>query len=210
MRFNLLPLVFVLTVTGCANTPAKEVATEKAPSRFRIQQKNFGINPQFVTCKVGEDCAEVTPKTRFVPPPPPPPAPAIAPMTAPAEPKVVEETVVIHFAFGQSRLDRRAKRTLDAVAVKASTGKRIRIEGRTDNIGSEHINDRLAARRAQVVRSYLINQGVAKEIIVEAEGKCCYTAENSTRAGRAKNRRAIVTVTSTQQPEETRDAAAKQ
>ena len=66
----------------------------------------------------------------------------------------------------------------------------LRIEGHTDSTGSDELNDRLSRDRASSVMSFLQTQGVAgTRMTAEGYGKRVPVADNSTPAGRAKNRR---------------------
>jgi outer membrane protein OmpA-like peptidoglycan-associated protein len=69
---------------------------------------------------------------------------------------------------------------------------RIELYGRTDDIGGKAYNDRLARRRAESVRSWLLDRGVEAEIVVRAEGLCCYLDPAPTEAARRSNRRVEV------------------
>jgi outer membrane protein OmpA-like peptidoglycan-associated protein len=66
----------------------------------------------------------------------------------------------------------------------------LRIEGHTDSTGSDELNDRLSKDRAGSVMSFLQAQGVTgSRMTAEGYGKRVPVADNSTPAGRAKNRR---------------------
>jgi outer membrane protein OmpA-like peptidoglycan-associated protein len=66
----------------------------------------------------------------------------------------------------------------------------VRIIGHTDSTGSDELNDRLSVQRAQSTRDYLTARGVnPQQIAVAGRGKREPIADNSTEAGRAKNRR---------------------
>jgi outer membrane protein OmpA-like peptidoglycan-associated protein len=66
----------------------------------------------------------------------------------------------------------------------------IRIIGHTDNTGSDAVNDPLSVRRAQSTKDYLTERGVdPNRIMVMGRGEREPVAENTTAAGRAKNRR---------------------
>ncbi len=67
------------------------------------------------------------------------------------------------------------------------------IHGHTDNVGDPAANKRLAARRANAVLKYLIEQGVdEKRLVIIAQGEDNPVAENDTEDGRGKNRRVEV------------------
>ena len=66
----------------------------------------------------------------------------------------------------------------------------IRIVGHTDNVGSNAVNDPLSVNRAQSARDYLSSRGVdASHIFVTGRGEHEPISDNSTEAGRARNRR---------------------
>lgn len=66
----------------------------------------------------------------------------------------------------------------------------IRIVGHTDNVGSNATNDPLSMQRAQAARDYLSSRGVAaSHVSISGRGEHEPVADNSTEAGRARNRR---------------------
>ncbi len=128
-------------------------------------------------------------------PPPPPPAPAPAPPPPPAAPAYQFELQMVHFRFDRSDLTRGAMDTLNTVAntLKANTGVNIDVVGHTDWIGTNAYNMRLSQARAETVRRYLIDQGVAADrITIRWRGEEEPIADNNNTAGRAQNRRAEI------------------
>lgn len=72
------------------------------------------------------------------------------------------------------------------------------IEGHTDNVGSEDSNLLLSQRRADSVKSYLLNQGVApNRIAASGKGEASPVATNDTAFGRQKNRRVDIIIQTT-------------
>lgn len=69
--------------------------------------------------------------------------------------------------------------------------KQMRIEGHTDNAGDPNFNRQLSKRRAEAVRTYLVQQGKVEEGRLSAVGfgPAKPIAPNDTEEGRAKNRR---------------------
>lgn len=64
------------------------------------------------------------------------------------------------------------------------------IDGYTDNTGSDKINNRLSNERANAVRDYFISKGIdAARLNAEGHGSSNPVGDNSTKEGRAKNRR---------------------
>ncbi len=120
-----------------------------------------------------------------------PPAPA--PMQAQPQEEPLMVTARVHFDFDKYNIKREYIPLLNEVVktLKENPNVRVRIEGFTDNIGSKAYNDRLALRRAQAVRDYLIRAGIpAERIEVAGFGKERYIADNTTPIGRFTNRRA--------------------
>lgn len=72
---------------------------------------------------------------------------------------------------------------------------RITIVGHTDITGSDRINDPLSINRASATRSYLAARGVdSGRIMIDGRGSREQIADNSTEAGRARNRRVEIYV----------------
>jgi outer membrane protein OmpA-like peptidoglycan-associated protein len=66
----------------------------------------------------------------------------------------------------------------------------VRIIGHTDSTGSDAINNPLSVNRAASARDYLVSRGVdARRIQIDGRSSREPIADNSTDAGRAKNRR---------------------
>jgi len=81
------------------------------------------------------------------------------------------KTVSIYFDFNKSVLTPEARNTLTTFAnnVKASGNKitGVRVGGFADRIGTAAVNERISKQRADTVRSFLLNQGVANVYNVE-------------------------------------------
>ena len=64
------------------------------------------------------------------------------------------------------------------------------LSGHTDNVGSEDFNLKLSTKRAEAVKNYLINKGIAAErITAKGFGESMPIAPNDTEENRAINRR---------------------
>lgn len=104
---------------------------------------------------------------------------------------VVKDTV--HFVTGEARLAPDAAALLDGVVdvlVQNRDIKKLRVEGHTDNVGSEETNLDLSRRRAQAVMDYFVAQGIdASRLSAEGFGSTRPIAPNLTRRGREQNRR---------------------
>lgn len=79
--------------------------------------------------------------------------------------------------------------------LKAHPERRVTIEGYADSIGSASHNQALSQRRAEAVRSFLIQNGVdATRITATGYGAAAPLAPNNTEAGRLQNRRVEVVI----------------
>ncbi|MEO8386241.1 MAG: OmpA family protein [Betaproteobacteria bacterium] len=79
--------------------------------------------------------------------------------------------------------------------LKQYPDRRVSIEGHTDNIGSAAYNDELSLRRADAIKSQLVNYGIPSERISTAGyGKDFPVAANDTDTNRAINRRVEVVI----------------
>jgi opacity protein-like surface antigen len=88
----------------------------------------------------------------------------------------------VKFEFDSDRLLPASKRILDDVAVE--------VEGHTDWIGTDAYNLALSERRANAVRSYLMEQKVdGNRLLPVAYGESRPLADNETEEGREENRR---------------------
>ena len=105
--------------------------------------------------------AEVKPEPK--PEPVPPPAPTPEPAPAPAVEPVKITLEDIHFDFNKATLTKVAKGILDSniKTLKENPGANVQIEGHTCAHGAEDYNMALGERRANAVKEYLVNQGIA-------------------------------------------------
>ncbi|MBV9086337.1 MAG: OmpA family protein [Acidobacteriaceae bacterium] len=101
------------------------------------------------------------------------------------------------FESGKYNLRPAARERLAKIAgvLLAHPDLRLEIEGHTDNIGSDSFNQTLSEKRAAAVQEYLVQQGIpADAITIRGLGKSEPIADNSTSAGRQKNRRVELVV----------------
>jgi outer membrane protein OmpA-like peptidoglycan-associated protein len=101
------------------------------------------------------------------------------------------------FDFGSYTLRPAAREKLAKVAgiFLAYPGLTLQVEGHTDSVGSDEMNQRLSEMRAGAVRDYLVEQGVsAATITSRGFGKTRPVATNDTAQGRAQNRRVELVV----------------
>ncbi|MGB2898550.1 MAG: OmpA family protein [Candidatus Acidiferrum sp.] len=79
--------------------------------------------------------------------------------------------------------------------VLAHAGLSLQIEGHTDSVGGDDFNQQLSERRADSVREFLAEQGVApSSITARGFGKTQPVASNDTAEGRQRNRRVELVV----------------
>jgi outer membrane protein OmpA-like peptidoglycan-associated protein len=86
------------------------------------------------------------------------------------DPKGDEKMVVFgdtHFDFGKTALNQEAKTLLDkdVLVLKENPQINVRMAGYTSARGSEEVNQELSEKRANAVRDYLIEEGIAPERI---------------------------------------------
>ncbi|WP_299162723.1 OmpA family protein [Accumulibacter sp.] len=191
-------------LVGCGSLPPAlpQVLPEGNPKPMASDRIAW-IERQFKTCS-GTACPTPTRKTLAIVAPPvaeSDPAPAVlgvqpspspvasdSPVATAAEPA----NATILFEYGQDTPSADGQRELERLAAISAAYQRIELYGRTDDIGGKAYNDRLARRRAESVRSWLLDRGVKAEIVVRAEGLCCYLDPAPTEAARRSNRRVEV------------------
>ncbi len=106
-----------------------------------------------------------------------------------------------NFRFGKTDLPDEAKARLDQMIEQLKQdpkGVWIEIEGHTDNRGDAKTNENIGLARAEAVKRYLYekHQVPLHKINVISYGETKPIAPNTTRDGRAKNRRVVVKVLS--------------
>lgn len=105
--------------------------------------------------------------------------------------------VGVHFENDSAKLTPESFTVLDplAASLKAHPRLKIELQGHTDAVGSAPYNLKLSQARAEAVREYLVAQGVsASTLTAKGYGKTQPVADNKTAAGRAENRRVVMSV----------------
>ena len=109
-----------------------------------------------------------------------------------------KDSALVNFASGKADLNDEGKRSLDALAERGMQmkGYLIEVRGYADTVGRSDYNQRLSQRRAQAVVDYLAKRNVPLRRVLNPTGlgESDPAASNSTKAGRALNRRAEVRV----------------
>ncbi len=98
----------------------------------------------------------------------------------------------IFFEFGEYEILEDSYSELNRIAefLRKNMNIAIRIDGHTDNIGSNEDNLSLSRNRARAVAEYLYEKGIAENRIkIKGFGESMPVASNDTEQGRAKNRR---------------------
>jgi outer membrane protein OmpA-like peptidoglycan-associated protein len=111
--------------------------------------------------------------------------------------RVVENEIVIleqvQFDFGKATIKKASSELLDEVAQVLTQHPemlKIEVQGHTDNRGSAALNKKLSQARADAVRKALVERGVwAERLQTKGYGPDKPIDDNSTDAGRQKNRR---------------------
>ena len=103
------------------------------------------------------------------------------------------------FAFNSAELSQEARAALDRFVqqlIEENRGVYIEIQGHTDNVGPEEVNLALGRKRAEAVMMYLYKtyQIPLYRMSVVSLGSSVPVADNSTREGRAQNRRVEILV----------------
>lgn len=93
----------------------------------------------------------------------------------------------------------KAELTRFAQSLNSNPDTDVQIYGFTDNTGGLEVNQRVSTGRAEAVRTYLINSGVASyRLYAEGLPMQDYVASNGTAEGRAQNRRVEIYITANQ------------
>ena len=106
----------------------------------------------------------------------------------------------VKFPVDSSKLSPEARQRLQDFVEKLKTDNRnvyLEIQGHTDSVGAPSLNERLGEERAEAVRLYMNQQGVAlNRMNTISYGEKDPVASNKTRVGRAQNRRVVLIVMS--------------
>lgn len=101
------------------------------------------------------------------------------------------------FATGRAEIKSGATANLDKLTafLNEYPKRTAAIEGYTDSMGSDEMNQSLSERRANAVKNYLVGQGVGSARLTTAgRGESSPVADNESAAGRQQNRRVEVVI----------------
>jgi outer membrane protein OmpA-like peptidoglycan-associated protein len=106
---------------------------------------------------------------------------------------IAQQTTTVYFDFDKWQLTSTAQQTLD-VLIKGKPFKTISIYGHTDQLGSEEYNRALSSKRAEAVKSYLLENGIDANVvaIVQAFGEERPAIEKLDATSRKANRRVAI------------------
>jgi peptidoglycan-associated lipoprotein len=104
-----------------------------------------------------------------------------------------------NFKFGKTTLPDEAKAQIDQMVSQIKEDPKnvyIEIEGHTDNVGPKDVNERIGLERANAVKRYLYEQYQIPlhKMNVISYGEDKPIAPNTTKEGRAQNRRVVIKV----------------
>jgi OOP family OmpA-OmpF porin len=103
----------------------------------------------------------------------------------------------VNFETNSATLTADSYPVLDQAAAGLVAHPRLRVElqGHTDSTGSKAYNMVLSGKRADAVREYLLHKGVnPQQLVSKGYGPTQPVADNTTKEGRAKNRRVVMEV----------------
>ena len=101
------------------------------------------------------------------------------------------------FATGKSDVKVGATSNLNKLVAFLSKypDRSVQIEGHTDNVGSDDTNQGLSQRRAESVKAYLVQQGIAgSRLTAVGMGESQPLAGNDSQSGRQQNRRVVAII----------------
>lgn len=113
--------------------------------------------------------------------------------------KIQANPIVLYFAFGENSIDlseaQRQKIADIATYLDKVEGASVSVIGHTDNVGSGSANLQMGQERADFVKGYLVKNGISESSIKSSSrGPDQPIADNATEAGRAKNRRTVISL----------------
>lgn len=211
----------ILNCASCASLSSQAPTAAAKPVVLQLthwKQVSFGTDARFAIC-VEPECPRVTPKTVAQAPAP---MPVVAAKSGPVQLRpaaacsddapaaqntsdspavarpLIERNVVINFPLGSAELTAEGKARIRDSVQLAKQADRIVISGRTDALGGDKLNESLALARAITVRNYFrdLAPDLSATFAIDAKGRCCFIAGNDHEAGRSRNRRVEIHLSS--------------
>ncbi len=102
----------------------------------------------------------------------------------------------VYFITGSYKLSSKSFKPLNDLVALLNEDKdlKLAIEGHTDNVGADDYNQTLSDNRAKSVKDYLVSKGIDESrLSSQGFGETQPVADNKTAAGKAKNRRVVMT-----------------
>ena len=190
---NRLPVACLIVLPFLSACAVEKTISTVVPTRLSLTWDRS----DWRFCDQGE-CPKPTSKTVLLVAAPPTVEPVVREPPKPVQVARKLASISVTFQFASATLSGLAEMEIKKAVALIQPGDSILVEGRTDDIGSQAFNDRLARKRAAVVAAYLKRLGVKSPIEIRSQGKCCYAITNQTDESRAINRRVDLHFSSTQ------------
>ena len=105
---------------------------------------------------------------------------------------------VMRYESNSSELTRDSKKRLEKIGLYLENDPSIDsvvINAYTDSYGGRYTNQKLSEKRAEAIKAYMTEKGIAAEIVVtQGFGEKRHVATNNTIIGRGKNRRVVIQI----------------
>ena len=190
---NRLPVACLTVLSLLSACAVEKTINTEVPTRLSLTWDRL----DWRLCDQGE-CPKPTSKTVLLVAAPPTAEPVFREPPKPVRVARKLAPISVTFQFASAALSDLAEMEIRKAVALIEPGDSILVDGRTDDIGSQAFNDRLAKRRAEVVAAYLKRLGVKSPIEIRSQGKCCYAITNNSDESRAINRRVDLHFSSTQ------------
>ena len=193
----------------CAPCQYATAEASLALAEHALNKRWFETEAKFdIAIKVAKEksleALRLTPCEKPAPPPPPPappPAPAPPPPPPPPPPPAPKPAPVfenVYFHENKTNIDPMAAKALDrdGEMLKENPDIKVEIGGHTDSLGSAKASQKISEKRAESVKKYLMDKfNIAGDrMMVKGYGSTKPIADNSTKEGRAKNRRVEIRI----------------
>ena len=167
----------VVTMMACSSGPSEE---ELAAERNRLAQEQAAAEAEAREAEAERVQAEAAQRLKR------------QEEMVQQEMEALKNEQTVYFDFDRSSIKPEFQRILDkhAAFLVKNPSTKVTIEGHTDSVGSDQLNQKLSEERANSVRDFLIDKGIdSARLSAIGYGEEKPIATNNTRAGRAQNRR---------------------